>query len=392
MFKYIIIFLCLFTLFASSSFASPSEERAISDESLNDLSHLVEIKSFDNETIKGKLHLPQNTASIKTLLIYVPGTGPNTFENKRKIGENTFLYYDLFAKELTKRGIAFFSYNTRGTSIGNAPPYFDDVDQEKFKNYLPSYEVKDLESIIQALKQDKRLSKSNIILLGWSSGSIIAPIVAERNKVSISALFLAGYCHDNLKNIMEWQLSGGSSMVFYNRHFDRNNDQQVSREEFLNDPNKIVKSVLKNESFESLDPDQDGFISQKDIALLLKDKRKDVFDAIDRNDDAWIWKNYFRITSKWAKDYFKLEANKTKLLKLNLPIYVFHGQYDANVPAKGVLELKQDFELANKTNLKAYFFENHDHDLNYIIYPLYNKIPEGLKVIFNAAEEIHLQP
>jgi pimeloyl-ACP methyl ester carboxylesterase len=126
--------------------------------------------------------------------------------------------------------------------------------------------------------------------------------------------------------------------------------------------------------------------------MILKGKRKDVFDAIDRNDDAWIWKNYFRITSKWAKDYFQLEANKTKLLKLNLPIYVFHGQYDANVPAKGVLELKQDFELANKTNLKAYVFENHDHDLNYIIYPLYNKIPEGLKVIFNAAEEIHLQP
>lgn len=89
------------------------------------VSEIVKIKSFDNTVISGKLDLPSNVKSVPALVVFFPGTGPNTYENHRKINNIEFNYYDLFAQELSKRGIAFFRYNTRGVETGDQPPSYD---------------------------------------------------------------------------------------------------------------------------------------------------------------------------------------------------------------------------------------------------------------------------
>ncbi|WP_315822040.1 hypothetical protein [Paraflavitalea speifideaquila] len=56
--------------------------------------------------MRGKLDLPANGA-IRQLVIFIHGTGPATYLDRRKAGDSTFNYFDLFAREFNKRNIAF---------------------------------------------------------------------------------------------------------------------------------------------------------------------------------------------------------------------------------------------------------------------------------------------
>lgn len=347
---------------------------------------ILKIKSFDNEYIIGKLNLP-NSENINKLVIFVSGTGPNTYDNTRIISDKKYNYYDLFSKEFTKKNIGFFRYNTRGTDIGDLPPNFDKVDKDKYKNYLPMNQVQDIENIISFFKSQNKFKNTKIYLLGWSEGSIIAPIVAERGKVDIRAILLAGYVNDNLRNVIEWQLSGESSMILLGKFFDKDSDMKISKSELENDPYKVAEKIYgKNSKFEDLNLNKDDFITKEDLGLMLYERKKQVLNAIDNGDDDWIWNNYFRITSNWAKEHFKLTPNSSRLLKLNLPIYIFHGKYDQNVPVEGVIEIEKKFKLSNKKNLNTYIFDNNDHNLNSYLYPLKDTISEGIQKIFSVVE------
>lgn len=72
---------------------------------------IITVQLADGEHISGKLDLPTDSSKLPLVVIFVPGTGPNTYVNKRKIGNLEFNYYDLFATEFTKRGIGFLTYN-----------------------------------------------------------------------------------------------------------------------------------------------------------------------------------------------------------------------------------------------------------------------------------------
>ncbi len=346
-------------------------------------SEIIEIKAHDNEIIVGKLDLPKGENPVKAIVIYIPGTGPFAYERRVKIGNRTIDYFDLFAEQFNKLGVAFFRYNTRGTQISDQPPTYDKVDIKKFKENIPSNQVQDLESIISGLKKRiSRISQSKTLLLGWSEGTIIASIVADRKRVNVEGLLLAGYANDTVFNIMKWQFSGVSSMIFYRKHFDKNNDGAISKEEFEKDHNNIRSSVLKNVAFVHIDKNSDGKLTQEDFALLLKDRADKVFKAIENEDDDWIWKNYFRITSKWLKAHSKLEPNEDRLLRLNLPIHIFHGNEDASAPIQGVFDIQKRFNTKKKKNLTVYIFKQHDHDLNYLHYAYNGIISDGLKAIF----------
>src|SRR5262245_8070215 len=123
-------------------------------------SEIVKVPLFDGETMAGKLSLPEGTANITEIVIYVHGTGPSTYDKHRKVGDREFNYFDLFAQEFNKRGIAFFTYNKRGVEPGDTPPLYEKVDREKFRKVAPSIELKDLSALISYLRKDQRLKKA----------------------------------------------------------------------------------------------------------------------------------------------------------------------------------------------------------------------------------------
>ena len=69
---------------------------------------LIKVKLDDGEVSTGKLHIPVGAGEIKELVIFIHGTGPNTYENPRKFGDVEFKYYDMFGEEFNRHGIAFY--------------------------------------------------------------------------------------------------------------------------------------------------------------------------------------------------------------------------------------------------------------------------------------------
>src|SRR5215510_8155211 len=332
---------------------------------------IVKIKLSDGEMLTGKLDLPADASNIQRLIIFIHGTGPNTYLNRRKFGALEFNYFDLFAVEFTKRGAAFFTFSKRGVELGDTPPHYETIDRVKFGKVVPSVEVQDIHSVITFLKADKRLSKSRIALLGWSEGSILAAMVAEKNK-NVNALFLAGYCNENLFEVIKWQNSGASSMVSLGKYFDANHDRAISKEEYESTDKTataVRKQLLKDAAFEQIDLNKDGKITAEDFGLMLRDHYAAILSAVEKKDDDWIWNNYFHVTSAWLKEHFELEPNKIRMLRVGIPIYIFQGEDDANAPVEGVYDLQARFAESQKTNLHCFVFKNHDHDLNYLDWP-----------------------
>ena len=352
-------------------------------------SNIISIKLNDGESIVGRLSMPEGSANVPTVVVFIPGTGPNTYLNKRKIGNKEFNYYDLFEAEFLKRGIGFFTYNRRGVEIGDKPPYYDKVDSAEYAKYTPKQEVLDVESILSDLRKVDRLKDTRIALLGASEGTIIAAMVADRMVEKVDDLLLFGYANDNMFDIIKWQFSGVTSIMNLKKYFDTNKDNVFSRAEYESKDTIATLGrvrVLNNLPFDTLDMVKDGNLDYKDFGARNKPFYEYLLKMIDEGNDTWIWKNYFRITSLWLKEHFKLEANKTRLLNIDIPIYIFQGVEDANASVEGVYDIQSRFKNANKTNLKCFIFEGHNHDLNYLDWPFKQQISEGLNAIFNTSE------
>jgi len=348
---------------------------------------VLQIRTHDNYQLTGKLDLPA-AETVDKIVIYVNGSGPNTYDNRRKIGEYEFNYYDLFADELSKRGIAFFRYNTRGVSSGPEPPMFTKIDEQVYKTYLPSNSVKDVEAIISYLKDMPQLKNAKVYLLGWSEGTIIATLVAKNKNVDVDGLLLAGYVHRPLHELLEWQFSGESSMITYRRYFGLDDKSFITKEVFEEDKYKVRESVFNGVTFEDLDMNHDSIVDEDDLCEYIKPFKERMFRAIEERDDEWLKQNYLiRLTTGWFMEHFALPGNREVLPTLDIPIHIFHGEHDESCPVKDVFSIADQFKALNKHNLQIHVFAKHGHDLNYMLYPIHGIISEGIMKIFEVCEQ-----
>jgi len=351
-------------------------------------SEILEIISFDGYTLKGRLTLPEGENPVSTLVIFVNSSGANTYINRRP----GFNFFDTFSNEFSSLGIAFFSYSTRGVSLGETPPMFSEINEEAYQTYLPLNSVEDIYYMINALRKNERLKDSKIMLLGGSEGTIIAPLVAEKYPNSVDGLFLWGYTNQNMRDILTWQNTGGPSMAWYRAYFEADERGRISREAYEADPNNVITSTLQNTSFEETDRNNDGFITEEDFAIIWPDivghTLDDILTAVEQRDDEWIKTNYggglIRLTSGWFLEHFSLRSNMEVLPGLDLPIYIFHGMADQNVDVQEVFRIHEHFQKLGKTNLTINVFEKHNHNLNFQDIISHNTMPDGLQAIFDA--------
>ncbi len=236
-------------------------------------SEIIDFRLQDGEIIKGKLSLPEGSESVSHIVLFIHGTGPNTYLNKRGNPDQNFNYYDMFAEEFNKAGIGFLSYNRRGVTISETPPMYDAVDSAKYSKYNPLTEATDVESIIRQLKKYGNLQKTKIILLGWSEGTIISTMIAERKIVDIEALMLCGYANENLFDIIKWQLNGASSMINVCQCFDSDDNKYVDRSEYESEEKVATycrENLFGGVDFSLLDKSPDSILNAL-IMLNLAD-------------------------------------------------------------------------------------------------------------------------
>lgn len=340
---------------------------------------IIPITAEDGLVFDGKLRTPEGAEAVDKLVIYVNGSGPNTYDNHRKYGDIEIDYYGVFAEMFVPHGAAFFSYNTRGVTPGDEGPYYADIDEAAYATCLPSNEVRDVVRIIQTLQEDPRLADAEVYLLGWSAGAIIAPQVALTGEARVDALLLAGYPNDTMADTLTWQQTGGSSMVFYGRYFDTDGDGEISREEYDADPYGIVPEL--GVDFDYLDADGDGMITREDFNLMLTEGREATFAAFEGGDDAWIKENYgVQLTSAWYLDFENFPPNSETLLTVDIPITIFHGRYDGNASVEGVEAVEAAFAAAGKDNLTVEIFDA-DHNLDFLQIITAGTLPEGFVAI-----------
>lgn len=323
------------------------------------------------------------------MLLFVHGTGPNTYLNKRKIGRKTLNYYDFWAKLSDQKGMAFCSYSRRGVSMDTMPPLFQKIDSMDYAAYSPKQEVADIVCLIKAIKSQKPFSKTKMVLWGWSEGTIIAAMLAEQYPELIDALLLCGYSNDNLYDIIQWQLSGHSSMIALCNYFDNDSSRTISKEEYMATDDKTTKyrkGLFGNVDFGLIDTDKNGHIDYVDFEMKLQPYFDAIMQKTASGDDAWLWKNYYKISSKWLKEHIETEANKSRLLRLDLPIHIVHGGDDINTPVEGVYDIKKRFEALGKNNLSIEVVPGHDHDLNFIQTVQTGKHSEGIQAILRTLD------
>ena len=326
------------------------------------------IPSFDAYPLEGRLYLPPDQPP-SALVIYVNGSGPNTNQNTRQLSADaTFSYFDLVASGFNEVGAAFLSYSTRGVTASDTPPFYHTVDPQAYQTYLPEHSVQDVAAIVRALRTDSRLHDCPIYLLGWSEGTMIAPKVAQL--VPVDGLLLAGYVNGTMQQVLDWQQTGGSSMVTYCLYFDADGDGRVSQAEYENDRYGVRPALgLDQVVFSELDADGDGQLTASDFAALLAPSRQALYDAITHSDDAWLAKNYpVRLTSAWFHAHSHFTPNRDMLTELDLPIVIFQGQADANVPVQDTLDIQAQFVALGKDKLTVHLYPNTDHDLNFASY------------------------
>lgn len=348
-------------------------------------SFIPEIKTIslnDGEVIEARLCLPDS--KVKTIVFCISGTGSTTYLTKR----STFNYYDELATGFCDQGVAFLTYNRRGCQTSDTPPLFVDVDSVKYAKYTPLQESKDIEMMIYFLMKDPRFTECKILLYGQSEGTIIASLVADRRIVNIDALLLHGYAHENMYDIIRWQDEGNGIMIMANSVFDKNGDKGISKEEYELEEDLVAQyrtNLFHNMSFEGLDVVKNGSIDINDIAKMRMPFHEELMKRVANNDWFWIRSNYFNVTPQWFQQHFELEPNKTRLLRIGVPIHIFHGTDDANVPVESVYDLQSRFRTCNKTNLTLHIFEKHNHDLNFFDWLTDKKWPEGFQQLFNCA-------
>lgn len=350
------------------------------------------IKSFDGFEVTGRLSVPAGKEKIDKLVIFVHGTGPNTYEMRRQnsLSGIRFKYLDVYADNFIDNGTAFFTYNTRGISLGDEEPYYADIDEDSYRQYTPQNIAQDIKCIIDELKQDPRLSNSEIILLGVSEGTVIVPLAVSEYGAEADRLLLMGYCNDNMRDVLEYQLGGGMSFFNYTLLFDSVGSKEITKEQYEADPKKIIDSVLGGAAFEDIDMDGNGILTVDDFAIMMTQIKDGLFEAVENGDDKWIKENMMEIMpplmTDWFKSHFELPKTEDIMTKVDIPIYIFQGTYDSNCPVQGTYDVKSRFEKLGKDNLTVNIYDGYDHDLNFSQL-LYGSGSQAFEDIFSTVKD-----
>lgn len=345
--------------------------------------YIAQVKAHDNYKLEVKIDYPGKSDGI---VIFCHGSGPNTYDNPREIEGKHFNYFDLFADDFAGEALPSAGWNTRGCAVSNHPPDFVAIDRAGYETYCPATSIQDIITVKNYVKALPQFRYAKILLMGISEGATLAPFAAVQCD-DIAGLLLAGFSYGNMRDTLNWQLSGGSSMVNMCKYFDCREKGFIEKEDFVRDKYNVRPTLFQDIPFEALDIDGDGKLTQRDFALQLAEYKREVFEAIERNDDTWLRENYpVQITSKWCKEHFALPNVSAMLSRLSVPIYIFQGEDDANVPITEIHHIHDDFHRAGKSNLRIFTFPKHDHDLNYLHYIFNGMLSEGLHCVFDVAQ------
>ena len=329
---------------------------------------VIRFTAADGTPLEAKLSFPAGAKDPVPVVFLLHGAGPRNYDHALRYRESngqirTYRYYDFHASELAKRGLAFFRMSKRGVtadSLGRPQ-----VDRAAFSKATPSILLDDYARAIDVLRGRKEVDASRIVLAGSSEGTRLAPQLALRSPSGIAGLVLMSYQSVNHRETVVWQNTVGPWRNIQ-KLVPSAADGRLTRVEY--DAAVAREATLARRlPFAPLDTNGDSTITQEELAGLNRQRLDAILAAVEQRNDDLIWQAVLNLSSAYLLEDWSGEPTSTMLLKLSVPLAIFHGELDGSTSVEGVRETESAFRATGKTNLTVRVYPEHDHDLNWTI-------------------------
>lgn len=253
------------------------------------MSQEIEVMVQGQYPLAATLTIPEGKNEKFPLVVMVHGSGPTDRDSNAK-GMPMNIFKEL-SDVVVAEGFVSIRYDKRG--IGGSKGDFYEAGVYDL--------IDDAQAVLEFAKHHPNIDSENVILLGHSEGSILAPFVNE--KVPVDGMILLSGTAEPLAETMTWQ-----------------------REEMMKD----VKSVK-------------GF--QGWLLRLLKVDQKitkindDLFKALQESDDPVIKYKGKKINAKWNREHVQFDVSKP-LQKVTCPVLAITGTKDVNVKVSDLDKVK----------------------------------------------------
>ncbi len=354
--------------------------------------HLLNVRTADGLSLEAKLTFPREHAGPVPVVFFLSGAGPWTFDrpliypdlehlNDSMPQMKVYNYCDFFARELASRGIGFFRMNKRGCGIIRDEQGYprEIVNRSVFSKATPSVLLADYRAALQLLRRQRDVDPNRILLLGASEGTRLAPRLALAEPAGVVAVALVGYSEDNTKDTLVWQLTVGPWRNIA-KIFDANDDQKVSRSEY--DEVVRLKGSMVSDAlpFNGLDRNRDGVVTPDE--LNQRATAQQILKAVGQRDDEYLYEKVLCLSSAYCLEEWEAPPTHQTLLRLDLPIGIFHGENDGSCRVEGARQAAEALQRAGKTNLNLRLYPKTDHDLNWASLLRDGKSPAAFNDLF----------
>jgi uncharacterized protein len=235
------------------------------------------------------LTYPEGESHKYPLVVMVHGSGPTDRDSNAK-GMPMNIFKQL-SEVVAAEGFASIRYDKRGVGASKGDFYETGVHDL----------INDAHAVVEFAKKHPKIDSENVILLGHSEGSIIAPFVNE--KVSVDGMILLAGTAEPLAETLTWQ-----------------------REE-------IIKDVRTVKGFQ-------GWL----IRLLKVDEKitkmnDDLTVALLASDEPVIKYKGKKVNAKWNREHIQFDVSKP-LQKVTCPVLAITGTKDVNVKVSDLEKIK----------------------------------------------------
>lgn len=329
---------------------------------------MVPFTAADGIALEGKLSVPADAKGPVPVVFYLHGAGPRTVDNSIQYRDEegriaVYRYHDFHSTELARRGVAFFRINKRGCTMETSGRL--KFDGPAFARATPSVLLDDYEKALAALRGRSEIDTNKIVLFGSSEGTRLAPQLAARLPGGIVGLALMSYQSANQRETIAWQNQIGPWRNIQ-KLIPEAGDGKLTRAEYdaALQRNGAIERILP---FKSLDTDADDTLKSEELLALTQKRLDAILKAVEDRDDDLIQKALMNLTSAYLLDDWSGDPTHVTLMKLEVPIAIFHGELDGTTSIEGVREAGKAFQAAGRTNLAVHAYADHDHDLNWTI-------------------------
>ncbi|MFQ5749144.1 MAG: hypothetical protein ACE5H3_06765 [Planctomycetota bacterium] len=331
------------------------------------LDTVLEFQAADGTPLEAKLSVPAGRPGPFPVVFYLHGASVRSYDNPfpyRDEGGKVQWgnYLDFPARELARRGIAFFRMSKRGCHAVADPPSTS-LDPKVFAQATPSVLLGDYAKGLEFLRGRSEIDPARIVLMGQSEGTRLAARLALKSPAGVIGVLMLGYECDNIRDTVVWQNRVGPWRNVQHL-IPAARDGELTLEEW-DAAVQAKPGIAQALPFDLLDGDQDGVLTAEDMEKVLRPRLDAILKAVEEGDDDFLTKNVVNLNSAYLREEWDGVPTREFLLKLAIPLAIFHGTLDGSCRVEGVQETDAAFRQAEKSNLAVHLYPRAGHDLDW---------------------------